>query len=138
MHIKKLLLLTAIILVSVTGCIQHNRNNNSSQIIKAKKQLIIDLDKKLKEKKARGEVRGGSSSILFNEPLYIGDNDEVVIKGNFLIEHAPISIKIGTHNEVRFNSNAYTILNLQLQQGDLIQMRDRNQQLFLELEVIKY
>ena len=137
MSIKKLLLLTAIILVSVTGCIQHNKNNNS-QIIKAKKQLIIDLDKKLKEKKARGEVRGGSSSVLFNEPLYIGDNDEVVIKGNFLIEKSPISIKVGDKDEVNFKGNVYRIPNIQLQQGDLIQMRDKNQQLFLELEVIKY
>ena len=121
-------------LVSVTGCTQYN--SSSTVPAQEKKQLIIDLDKKLNIKGFNGSTRG-DSNLRIEEPLYIGDNDEVIIKGNFLIEKSPISIKIGDHDEISFNGDSYTILNTQLQQGDLIQMRDNNKQLFLELEIIK-
>jgi len=135
MTIKKLLLFTTttILLISITGCKQPSLKQEVTT--QHQKQLIIDIDKELKSQSL--DTTRGDSSLILEKSLYIGDNDEVIIKGNFLIEKSPIFVKIGNHEETSFHAKEYHIPTFNLKGNNLIQLSDKNKELFLELEIIK-
>jgi len=93
------------------------------------KQLIINLDEELELNENRGNIIEGS--------IFINDNDEVSFNGKILDKNSPITIKIGDNDEVSFSGNQYVIKTMQLQNGDLIEMRDKHGKVFMEMEVVE-
>jgi len=118
-----LLALTACSTLSTTS----TENNNS-------KTILIDVDKELN---AQGEGLRGKDTLIIDAPLYIGDNDEVSFKGEYLQKASPIKVKIGDNDEVSFTGDHYTIKTMQLRNGEIIQMRGKDGNTFVEVEVIK-
>jgi hypothetical protein len=98
--------------------------------------LVIDLDKELQLNKEREELRGKTSNLIEGSIL-INDNDEVSFKGKLLDKYSPITIKIGDNDEVSFSGDYYSIKTMQLKHGDIIEMKDKNSKIFLEMEVIE-
>lgn len=98
--------------------------------------LIIDLDKKLKLNEEIEELRGKSSNLIEGSIL-ISDNDEVSFEGDVLDKYSPVTILINDNDEVSFSGNHYSIKTMQLKYGDIIQMKDKNSKIFLEMEVIE-
>lgn len=99
------------------------------------KQLIINLDEELELNENRGDLRGGFN--IIEGSIFINDNDEVSFNGKILDKNSPITIKIGDNDEVSFSGNQYVIKTMQLQNGDLIEMRDKNGKVFMEMEVVE-
>ena len=99
------------------------------------KQLIINLDEELELNENRGDLRGGFT--IIEGSIFINDNDEVSFNGKILDKNSPITIKIGDNDEVSFSGNQYVIKTMQLQNGDLIEMRDKNGKVFMEMEVVE-
>jgi len=104
------------------------RENNNSKII------LIDVDKELN---AEGEGLREKDTLIIDAPLYIGDNDEVSFKGEYLQKASPIKVKIGDNDEVSFTGDHYTIKTLKLHNGEMIQMQDKEGNTFVEVEIIK-
>jgi len=102
-------------------------NNNS-------KTILIDVDKELN---AQGEGLRGKDTLIIDAPLYIGDNDEVSFKGEYLQKASPVKVKIGDNDEVSFTGDYYTIKTLKLHNGEIIQMQDKEGNTFVEVEVVK-
>lgn len=128
---------TLILLLALTACSTQSpqkptitAENNSS---KKNNTIIIDLDKELE---SNADLRG-KDTLLIDTPIYIGDNDEVSFKGDYLKEESPIQIKIGDNDEVSFTGDHYNIKTMQLQSGDLIQMKGKSGRTFVEMEVIR-
>jgi len=119
-----------LLLLALTACstrsITSTENNNS-------KTIFIDVDKELN---ATEELRG-KNTLMIDEPLYIGDNDEVSFKGQYLQKKSPVKVKIGDNDEVSFTGDHYTIKTMQLRNGEIIQMRGKDGNTFVEVEVIK-
>jgi len=99
------------------------------------KQLIINLDEELELNENRGDLRGGLT--IIEGSIFINDNDEVSFNGKILDKNSPITIKIGDNDEVSFSGNQYVIKTMQLQNGDLIEMRDKHGKVFMEMEVVE-
>jgi len=106
--------------------IHTSKNNN----------IVIDLDEEISILKSLGKLRNDNSIILDN-PIYIGDNDEVSFKGNTLKTNSPISLKIGNNPAITFKGDSYTIKTMQLNNGEIIQMKNKEGNVFLEMEIIK-
>ena len=101
--------------------------NNSS------KSILIDIDQ---EFNATVSLRG-KNTLLIDTPIYIGDNDEVSFKGEYLEKVSPVKVKIGDNDEVSFRGNHYIIQTMKLYNGDIIQMQGKDGNTFIEIEVIK-
>lgn len=99
------------------------------------KQVIINLDEELELNENRGDLRGGLT--IIEGSIFINDNDEVSFNGKILDKNSPITIKIGDNDEVSFSGNQYVIKTMQLQNGDLIEMRDKHGKVFMEMEVVE-
>ena len=99
------------------------------------KQLIINLDEELELNENRGDLRGGFN--IIEGSIFINDKDEVSFNGKILDKNSPITIKIGDNDEVSFSGNQYVIKTMQLQNGDLIEMRDKHGKVFMEMEVVE-
>ena len=136
---KKQIYIT-IIFLALIGCnstaIQKVSPIEKSLEKKDTKKLMIDLDKELKLTKERETLRSSKNEIIEGS-IFLNDNDEVSFKGNMLDEYSPVSIKIGDNDEVSFSGNQYTIKTMELKNGDLIEMKDKNGKVFLEMEVIE-
>jgi len=100
------------------------------------KHIIIDLDEEFLILKSMGKLRNKNNIILDN-PIYIGDNDEVSFKGDTLNENAPISITIGKNKPIIIRGTSYSIKTMEINNGEIIQMKDKNGNIFLEMEVLK-
>jgi hypothetical protein len=100
-----------------------------------KKQLTIDIDKELELLKSTG-LRDGQFQVV-EEPIYIGDNDEVSFKGDELKKRSPLKIKVGSKKEIDFSGDRYTIKTAELKDGDFITIRDKNGEVFVDVKVIK-
>ena len=99
------------------------------------KQVIINLDEELELNENRGDLRGGFT--IIEGSIFINDKDEVSFNGKILDKNSPITIKIGDNDEVSFSGNQYVIKTMQLQNGDLIEMRDKHGKVFMEMEVVE-
>jgi len=136
---KKQIYIT-IIFLGLIGCnstaIQKASPIEKSLEKKDTKKLMIDLDKELKLTKERETLRSSKNEIIEGS-IFLNDNDEVSFKGDILDEYSPVSIKIGDNDEVSFSGNQYTIKTMELKNGDLIEMKDKNGKVFLEMEVIE-
>ncbi len=134
---KKQILYTFIIGFGILGCTSsHTPRVNIEQETSSNNILTIDLDKELKLNGEIEEVRGKNSNIIEGSIL-ISDNDEVSFKGDILDKYSPVTIKVGDNDEVSFSGNRYSIKTMQLKYGDIIQMKDKNNKVFLEMEVIE-
>ena len=136
---KKQIYIT-IIFLGLIGCnstaIQKASPIEKSLEKKDTKKLMIDLDKELKLTKERETLRSSKNEIIEGS-IFLNDNDEVSFKGDILDEYSPVSIKIGDNDEVSFSGNQYSIKTMELKNGDLIEMKDKNGKVFLEMEVIE-
>lgn len=109
--------------------------NKADISTKKVKQVIINLDEELELNENRGDLRGGLT--IIEGSIFINDNDEVSFNGKILDKNSPITIKIGDNDEVSFSGNQYVIKTMQLQNGDLIEMRDKHGKVFMEMEVVE-
>ena len=114
-----------------TSSVQPQLNQTSVE-----NSLTIDIDEEISILNSLGSLRNEKNTILDN-PIYIGDNDEVSFKGDFLEKNSPISIKIGTKQPIVFHGKHYRIKSSKINHGEIIQMRDKNGNIFLDMEVIK-
>jgi len=130
---KNTLLSLIIILLGLTACSPQMPKVPNTTVEHNPNSLIINVDKELKSK----EGLRGKETLMIDSPLYIGDNDEVSFKGDYLQEESPIKVKIGDNDEVSFTGNQYTIKTMELQNGDIIQMRGKSDNTFVEVEVIR-
>jgi hypothetical protein len=131
---KQIILYLFIFLLMLTGCAtQTSPQPTTTNTEINSTQLIIDIDK---ERKSDTELRG-KETLLIDNPIYIGDNDEVAFIGDTIQEKSPIKVKIGDNDEVSFSGNNFTISTSELRNGDLIQMTDHAGNIFVEIEVIR-
>ncbi|HIP50920.1 MAG TPA: hypothetical protein EYG94_02430 [Campylobacterales bacterium] len=136
---KKQIYIT-IIFLGLIGCnstaIQKASPIEKSLEKKDTKKLMIDLDKELKLTKERETLRSSKNEIIEGS-IFLNDNDEVSFKGDILDEYSPVTIKIGDNDEISFSGNKYIIKTTELRNGDLIEMKNKNGKIFLEMEVIE-
>lgn len=130
---KNTLLSLIIILLGLTACSPQMPKVPNSTIEHNPNTLIIDVDKELKSKKG---LRG-KEILMIDSPIYIGDNDEVSFKGDYLQKESPIKVKIGDNDEVSFTGKHYRIKTMELQNGDIIQMIGKSGQTFVAVEVVR-
>lgn len=121
------------LLLGLTSCSTQSTKKPTTTTENNRSVIIIDLDK---EVKSNTNLRG-KDTLLINTPIYIGDNDEVSFKGDYLKKESPIKLKIGDNDEVAFTGDHYTIETMQLRNGDIIQMRGKAGNTFLEIEVVR-
>ena len=105
---------------TILGCVTGSENIKTEEIIKkednqTKKVLVIDLDKEITKDNSKGDLRGDKNRVI---PIFLGDNDEVSLKGNLL--KRVNRIKIGDNDEVAFSGDSYTIKTSELKEGDEI------------------
>ena len=138
---KKQSIYLLIMLFLLLGCNSNNikkslTNIQQSSELNISKVLSINVDEELELTKEKGELRDGKHDII-DGSIFLNDNDEVSFKGNLLEEYSPITVKIGDNDEVSFTGKEYKINTMQLKNGDLIEMKDKNGKVFLEMEVIE-
>jgi len=127
-------IIAILLVLTLTSCV-NNVVTIPTDTNQTAKKITIDIDEELDLLEATG-LRDDSSKVV-EEPLYIGDNDEVSFKGNAMKEKSPLFIKIGTRQEVKFSGYSYTIKTMELKNGDFITMKDSDGNVFVEVEVIK-
>jgi len=120
-------LIAILLLLALSSCVKNSPNISS-------KQILIDIDKELELLESIG-LRDNSIKVV-DEPIYIGDNDEVSFKGNAMRKKSPLSIKVGTKKAIQFNGYQYTVKTMELRNGDFITIKDKNNNIFVEVEVI--
>lgn len=99
------------------------------------KQLTIDIDEELKLLDTTG-LRDDCLKVI-DEPIYIGDNDEVSFKGDAMEKKSPLLIQIGEREPIKYSGKNYTIKTMDLKNGDLITIKDKKGKVFVEVNVIK-
>jgi len=124
-----------LILFALNACTSSTQPQKA-QTDTSKNNIVIDLDEEISILKSLGKLRNDGNVVLDN-PIYIGDNDEVSFKGNILKENSPISIKIGDNQAITFKGYRYSIKTMELNNGEIIQMKNKGGNIFLEMEVIK-
>ena len=102
-----------------------------------RKALIIDLDEELRLKNPKGDLRG-YSGIIIDEPIYIGDNDEVSFKGDIMSKNSPLTIKVGDQDSIIFSGRDYTIKTEELKDRDEIQIKDKDGKVFVLFTIVSY
>jgi len=127
-----------LLLLGLTACSTPSITSTKNSTVTAEnnnsKTILIDVDKELN---AEGEGLRGKDTLIIDAPLYIGDNDEVSFKGEYLQKASPVKVKIGDNDEVSFTGDYYTIKTLKLHNGEIIQMQDKEGNTFVEVEVVK-
>jgi len=127
-----------LLLLALTACSTPSITSTKNSTVTAEnnnsKTILIDVDKELN---AGEEALRGKDTLLIDAPLYIGDNDEVSFKGEYLQKASPVKVKIGDNDEVSFTGDHYTIKTLKLHNGEIIQMQDKEGNTFVEVEVVK-
>jgi len=127
-----------LLLLAVTACSTPSTTSTESSTTTTEnnnsKIILIDVDKELN---AGEEGLRGKDTLIIDAPLYIGDNDEVSFKGEYLQKSSPVKVKIGDNDEGSFTGDHYTIKTLKLHNGEIIQMQDKEGNTFVEVEVVK-
>jgi len=123
------------LLLFLNSCVHNDMPKQTSDTNQTKKQLTIDIDKELELLKSTG-LRDGQLQVV-EEPIYIGDNDEVSFKGDELRKRSPLKIKVGSKKEIDFSGDRYTIKTAELKNGDFIVIKDKNGEVFVDVKVIK-
>ncbi len=131
---KYLIYIVLILLLEACSSSTHSIDNKPIQN-KSSKQTIINLDEELLLKESLGGLK--DENVFFDEPIYIGDNDEVSFKGEILKDKSPIHIKIAKKSDILFNEKSYSIKSSEIKSGDTITMKDKNGKLFLSIKIFK-
>ena len=121
-------------ILGFTACNSIKPEVTTKETPQKSKTLTIDLDKEIKIKEATGELRD-SSGLLVDEPIYIGDNDEVSFKGDIMEKNSPLTIKIGSKDDITFSGKSYTLKTIELKDGETIQIKDKNGKIFVNVAV---
>jgi len=133
---KYILLIT--LLFALTACSLSTKSITPSIVKKRpssqSKTLVIDLDEEVQLKEAIGGFKD-NSDLLVDEPIYIGDNDEVSFKGDIIKKKSPVTIKVSNQKSIKFNGKNYTIKKLKLKDGDNIQIKDKNGKVFVDVTI---
>jgi uncharacterized lipoprotein len=124
-----------IVIILFLGACSSSINPITKEQTLDNKRVIIDLDEELLLKESLGGLK--DENIFFDEPIYIGDNDEVSFKGNILKKKSPIHIKIGKKSDIIFNQTTYRVRVSEIKSGDTIEMRDKNGKVFLSIKLFK-
>ena len=127
-------IIAILLLLTLTSCV-NNIVTIPTEINQTSKKITIDIDEELELLDTTG-LRDDELKII-EEPIYIGDNDEVSFKGNAMKRKSPLLIKVGERKEIKFSGHSYTIKTMELKNGDFIMMKDRHGNVFLDMEVIK-
>ncbi|CAA6821352.1 MAG: Unknown protein [uncultured Sulfurovum sp.] len=122
-----------IFLFTLTSCSTQSPSKPRPSIENNNSILVIDLDKEIKP---NTDLRG-KDTLLIDTPIYVGDNDEVSFRGDIIKKNSPIQVKIGDNDEVAFTGKSYSIQSMELRNGDIIQMRGKSGNIFVEIEVLK-
>ena len=130
---KRNIILIALLLM-FTSCV-NNVVKAPTDTNQTSKTLIIDIDEELEPLETTGLKDDGLNVI--EEPIYIGDNDEVSFKGDALQDKSPLFIKIGNHKEIKFTGSVFTIKTAELKSGDEIVIKDRDGNVFVHVKVMK-
>ena len=123
------------LLLFLNSCVHNDMPKQTPDINQTKKQLTIDIDKELELLQSTG-LRDGQFQVV-EEPIYIGDNDEVSFKGDELKKRSPLKIKVGSKKEIDFSGDRYTIKTAELKDGDFVVIKDKNGEVFVDVKVIK-
>ena len=122
-----------LLLLTLTSCV-----NNAPSILtdsnQTSKKIIIDIDEELELLESTG-LRDDEVTVV-EEPIYIGDNDEVSFKGDTMRQKSPLKIKVGNREEIQFNGYSYTIKTMELKNGDFITIKDRDGNVFVDVKIL--
>lgn len=130
---KKAILSTFILIFILTSCTTNTPPKPTTATQEHNRSLIIDLDKEI----GSSEDLRGKDTLMIDSPIYIGDNDEVSFIGDIIEKESPIQVKIGDNDEVAFTGKNFTVSTMELKTGDIIQMRGKSGNVFVEVEVVK-
>jgi hypothetical protein len=126
-------IIAILLLFTLTSCVE-NISTISTDSNQTDSGITIDIDEELELLNATGlrddEVR------VVEEPIYIGDNDEVSFKGNAMQKKSPLKIKVGNKKEIEFSGYRYTIKTMELKNGDSIVIKDRDGNVFVNVKVV--
>ena len=117
------------------GCIDKHPSPSLATHTTESNLLTIDLDEEMEILKSTS-LRGSSSKMI-EQPIYIGDNDEVSFKGNILEENSPLTIEIENREIITFSGRVYKIKTMNLTNGDLIKFINNKGEMFAQFEIIK-
>jgi len=128
-------IITILLVFLLNACVpyQVDRVEDTNQ---SDKTLIIDIDQELELLNATG-LRDEALQVV-EEPIYIGDNDEVSFRGEELKKRSPLRIQVGDKKEIEFNGDRYTIKTTEIKDGDEIRIKDSNGEIFVSVRVIKH
>jgi hypothetical protein len=126
-------IIAILLLFTLTSCVE-NISTISPDSNQTDSRITIDIDEELELLNATGlrddEVR------VVEEPIYIGDNDEVSFKGSAMQKKSPLKIKVGNKREIEFSGYRYTIKTMELKNGDSIVIKDRDGNVFVDVKVV--
>ena len=118
------------------GCIDKQSPSPSLPTHSTKNKIFtIDLDKEMEILESTS-LRNSSVKTI-EQPIYIGDNDEVSFKGDILEENSPLTIEIEDKKTITFSGSRYKIKTMDLTNGDLIKFINNKGEIFAQFEVIK-
>ena len=123
-----------LLLFTLTSCV-NTVLTIPTDINETAKKIIIDIDEELDLLDATG-LKDDDLKVI-EEPIYIGDNDEVSFKGDAMQRKSPLSIKVGKRKEIKFSGYQYILKTMELKNGDFIRIKDKNGDVFLDMKVIK-
>ena len=127
-------IITILILMIFTACVNNEvKIPTDTNLISNK--ITINIDEELKLLDITG-LRDDSLKVI-EEPIYIGDNDEVSFKGDMMQKKSPLLIQIGERKPIKFSGNNYTVKTMELKNGDLITIKDKRGNVFVEVNIIK-
>jgi len=98
-------------------------------------RLTINLDEAFEILDSTG-LRDDGLKVL-EEPIYIGDNDEVVFVGDILAQKSPFTIKINQGYPIHVRGGIYRLKTATLKEGDRIVMEDKGGAVFVNLLIQK-
>lgn len=127
-------IIAILILLTLTSCV-NNVVKAPTDTNETTKTITIDIDEELELLNTTGLKDDGLE--VFDEPIYVGDNDEVSFKGSEMQNKSPLFIKIGNKKEIKFSGSLFTIKTAELKSGDEIIIKDRYGNVFVHVKVVK-
>jgi hypothetical protein len=126
-------IIAILLLFTLTSCVE-NISTISPDSNQTDSRITIDIDEELELLNATG-LRDDEIRVV-EEPIYIGDNDEVSFKGSAMQKKSPLKIKVGNKREIEFSGYRYTIKTMELKNGDSIVIKDRDGNVFVDVKVV--